>query len=57
MHRATYCNVYISKPTRCTNSYNEAYTNYDTASKNVAPDDGFKSPKYVGHLMISKASL
>ena len=22
MHRASYCNVYISRPTRCTNSYN-----------------------------------
>ena len=22
MHRASYCSVYISKPTRCTNSYN-----------------------------------
>ena len=24
MHRASYCNVYISRPTRCANSYNES---------------------------------
>ena len=24
MHRASYCDVYISRPTRCTNSYNES---------------------------------
>ena len=24
MHRASYCNVYVSRPTRCTNSYNES---------------------------------
>ena len=24
MNHASYCNVYISRPTRCTNSYNES---------------------------------
>ena len=24
MHRASYCNIYISRPTGCTNSYNES---------------------------------
>ena len=78
----------MSRPTRCTNSYNEslsiikrstcfhhqerrfgavycnwykpvrlAYTNCDTASKNIAPDNGLKSPKHVERLMINKDSL
>ena len=77
MYRASYYSVYICRPTRCTDSYNEtlciinrftcfgllspsseaAYTNCDTASKNVASDDGLKSPKHVKRLMINKDSL
>ena len=34
-----------------------AYTNCDTASRNVAPDDGLKSPKHVERLKINKDSL
>ena len=86
MHRASYCNVYTSRPTRCTNSYNESlliikrstgfgllspssgatffeavyrngYKPDVPTSKNVAPDDGLKSPKHVERLMINKDSL
>jgi hypothetical protein len=33
------------------------YTNCDIQLKNVAPDDGLKSPKHVEHLMINKDTL
>ena len=40
------------------NRYVPAYTNCDIQlQKNVAPDDGLKSPKHVEHLMINKDSL
>ena len=71
----TLIDMYISKPTRCTSSYNESiliikrstcfgllspsqtygtglYQLRYTASKNVAPDDGLKSPKHVAHLNV-----
>ena len=64
MHSASYCNVYISRPTRCTNSYNESLliikrpTCFGLFSPSSgAPDDGHKSPKHVERLMINKDSL
>ena len=60
--------VYISRPNRCTESYNVfifinkystclAYTNCNIHLKNVAPDVGLKSPKHVEHLLININTL
>ena len=71
MHRASYCNVYIGRPTFFEGVYHNwyklvrmavqpdvpAYTNCDIQLQNVAPDDGLKSPKHVEHLMINKDTL